>query len=133
MSVAAAHVYITMSRSIGVSADVDSSSPAYVYRSRSNHIHGHRPPVDSILCRIPVPYPISVSTVASRHGHYEASQDRLRCSSDNVVTSSFSERVRCGHACPGDLRLSWCLLRWYSFTVIATYGSKVDGVNEVLI
>jgi hypothetical protein len=64
------------------------------------------PPVDSILCRIPVPYPISVSTIASRHGHYEASQDRLRCSPDNVVTSSSSERVRCGHACLVDLRLS---------------------------
>jgi len=102
------------------------SSPAYAYLSRGDHIHSHCPPVDSILCRIPVSHSASVSTAANRHGYSKASQVCLRCCSDNFVTSSLSERVRCDHTRPVDIHLSWCFLRWYSFTVIATCVCTTD-------
>jgi hypothetical protein len=102
------------------------SSPAYAYLSRGDHIHGHCPPVDSILCRIPVSHSVSVSTTANRHGHSKTSQVCVRCCSDNFVTSSLSERVRCGYTCSVDMHLTWCILRWYSFTVIATCVCKPE-------
>ena len=109
------------------------STPAYAYLSRGDHIHRHCPPVDSILRRIPVSHSASVSTAANRHGHSKASQVCLRCCSDNFVTSSLSERVRCDQTCLVGIHLSWCLLRWYSFTVIATCVCKTASISEVLI
>ncbi|KAI0297162.1 plasma-membrane choline transporter-domain-containing protein [Russula brevipes] len=48
--------------------------------------------VGPILCGIPVSYSFSVFTLASRHGYCEAPQVRLRCSSGDFATPSFSER-----------------------------------------
>jgi hypothetical protein len=61
--------------------------------SWGNHLHDHRPLVDPILCRISVPYPTGIFTLASGHGHLKASQVCLRRSIHNIVAPSFSERV----------------------------------------
>ena len=82
------------------------STPSHAYLSWGDHIHGHCPSVDSILCRIPVSHSASVSTAANCHGHSKASQLCLRCCSDNFVTPSLSERVRCNHTCSVDIHLS---------------------------
>lgn len=100
------------------------SSPAHAHYSRSNHIHSHRPLVDPILCRIPVPYPTSVSSLASRHGYHKVSQVGICCDTGDVVISGFSR----GHSSQFGTFLSW-----YTFTVTATWASEVDDENRVLI
>jgi hypothetical protein len=101
-----AYAHITISQSIGVSVDVDCTHSYLCVSQLERSYSRSSPSCRFCLCRIPVPYSTSISTTANRHGHRKASQVRLRCSPDNVVTRGFSERVRCEHGCPVDIRLS---------------------------